>query len=193
MKRLPGYILLTLIIAVSSLAASAQNTISPEKKKLIGELIVVMKIDTQMSQMTNLLMGMSDTMFAASVKQQLDKRTDLTQNEKDKLEAAIIERSTAFSAKFRERLPATINFTEFIDQTVYPLYDKAFTEKELADLVAFYKSDTGQKVLTTMPQLMADSIEMAQKHLVPKLTKLVDDILAEDMTELKHPPAAKKN
>ena len=124
-------------------------------------------------------------MYAETVKKSVERRTDLTPKQKEALELSMIERSKVFSTKFRERLPAAINFPDYIEQSVYPIYDKAFTEKELADLVAFYKSDTGQKVLVAMPQLMAESMEVAQRVLFPKISKLVDDIIAEDMDGLR--------
>jgi hypothetical protein len=41
------------------------------------------------------------------------------------------------------------------------LYTEAFTQAELADLVAFYQSPTGQKTLARMPALTQQSMVMA--------------------------------
>lgn len=188
MKRIPQLFCLIVVITASSLAAMAQDAMAPAKRKLIAEFIVVSKMDKQMDQIVNILLSSQDVLYASTVRRMLDRHTDLTQKEKQDLEVSMIERSKAFSTKFRERLPAAINYAEYIETAVYPIYDKAFTEKELADLVAFYKSDTGQKVLVVLPQLMTDAMEVAQRVLVPKVTKLVDDIIAEDMEDMRTPP-----
>ncbi len=48
------------------------------------------------------------------------------------------------------------------------LYTEAFTESELREMIAFYKTPTGQKVLTLMPELMQRGskigADVAQEH-----------------------------
>jgi hypothetical protein len=48
------------------------------------------------------------------------------------------------------------------------LYMKAFTEAEIRELIAFYKTPTGQKTLQQMPMLMQEGAkigsELAQEH-----------------------------
>jgi hypothetical protein len=192
MKRIPQLFCLIVVITASSLAVMAQDPMSPAKRKLIAEFIAVSKFDKQMDQVMDVLFATQDLMYAETVKKLVDRRTDLTPKQKETLELSMIERSKTFSAKFRERLPAAVNFADYIEQSVYPVYDKAFTENELADLVAFYKSATGQKVLVMMPQLMTESMEIAQRVLIPKITKLVDDITAEEMEDMKTAPRAPK-
>ena len=50
MKRIPQLFCLILVITASSLAVMAQDAMSPAKRKLIAEFIVVSKIDKQMDQ-----------------------------------------------------------------------------------------------------------------------------------------------
>lgn len=176
---------LVAVIAGFSLTAMAQSAISPEKRKLIGELVTVMKMDSDIEKSMDMFLNLYDSVYLSTIKGSLDRQTDLSPGEREKLETAMVEKSKAFSKKFRERLPAAVNFPEFIHNTVYSLYDKTFTEKEIADLIVFYKSPTGQKVLAAMPQLTADTMELTQKILAPKLTKLVEDIMAEDAEALK--------
>jgi hypothetical protein len=192
MKRISQLFCLILVITASAVAAMAQDAISPAKRNLIAEFILVSKMDKQLDQLLDVLFTAQDLMYAETVRKSVERRTDLSPKRKEALQLSMIERSKAFSTKFRERLPAAINFPEYIEQAVYPIYDKAFTEKELADLVAFYKSDTGQKIMVIMPQLMTESMEVAQRVLFPKVTKLVDEIIAEDIEGL-GPPPAKKN
>lgn len=62
------------------------------------------------------------------------------------------------------------------------LYASAFSESELKDLVAFYQSPLGQKVLATSPVLGQKSIQMTQEKLQvagPVVDKLLDDMTAQ--------------
>jgi len=56
------------------------------------------------------------------------------------------------------------------------LYAETFTESELKELLAFYKTPTGQKTLTEMPRLMqkgaALGVEIGKKH-APELEQMI--------------------
>ncbi|WP_115718474.1 DUF2059 domain-containing protein [Gallaecimonas mangrovi] len=62
-----------------------------------------------------------------------------------------------------------------MEPMVASIYDKNFTEKQIDDMVAFYKTDTGQTILKKMPEVMKESIEASQtmaKDMLPKLRKI---------------------
>lgn len=57
------------------------------------------------------------------------------------------------------------------------IYLQNFTESEIADMVTFYKSPTGQSVLRTMPVVMQESMQIGQAMAVnamPKLTEITE-------------------
>jgi hypothetical protein len=41
------------------------------------------------------------------------------------------------------------------------IYARHFSEGEMHDMIAFYKSDTGKRVVTEMPALMRESMQMS--------------------------------
>lgn len=62
------------------------------------------------------------------------------------------------------------------------LYTSNFNEQELQELVSFYQSPLGQKVLQKMPMLTEKSAQLTQGKLetaVPKVNKLLADMTAE--------------
>lgn len=65
---------------------------------------------------------------------------------------------------------------------VVAMYAEAFTEPELRDLIAFYKTPTGRKSLATMPDLMRRGAmvgaEVARAHL-PDLETMIEERKAE--------------
>lgn len=62
------------------------------------------------------------------------------------------------------------------------IYTETFTETELREIIAFYKTATGQKALALMPELMQRGARMgadeAQKHL-PELQEAIRKRAAE--------------
>ena len=187
MKYFTNFLLL-LILAVSFYSnAHAQDEISAEKRKLIAELVVLTKTDQQIGEITDTMLKSLETTYPLGFKRALDSRTDLTPREKQKLEASLSENYLSFSKRFRERLPEAVNYPQYVEETVYPLYSKFFSEQELSDLVAFYKTPTGQKVVDTMPTLYAESLRLAQQNLVPKILILLDELLKEDLEKIGNP------
>ena len=69
-----------------------------------------------------------------------------------------------------------------LDDELVALYSDAFTEAELKELLAFYQTPTGRKVLEQMPQLMAHAAQLTQERLqqaVPEVDKLLAAMAAE--------------
>ena len=52
-----------------------------------------------------------------------------------------------------------------LDEALVALYTDAFSEAELKELLAFYQTPVGRKVLEQMPQLMAHSAQLTQARL----------------------------
>ena len=86
-----------------------------------------------------------------------------------------------YQAKANAALDQAIGWNKLKPDMV-KLYTTNFSESELKDLVAFYKSPLGKKVLEKMPQLTQQSAQMTQAKLesaVPVVNKLLADMTAE--------------
>lgn len=59
------------------------------------------------------------------------------------------------------------------------LYVEVFTEAELRELTAFYRTDLGQKMLLRMPEVMQRSMAITQARLQEALPQLMQRIQAE--------------
>lgn len=86
--------------------------------------------------------------------------------------------------KGKDKLPANfeVQMNKIIDdmmadmpmdeimQSMVPVYQKHFTKRNVDDLIAFYASPTGQKMLKEMPGIMAE----AMQTMMPIMTKHID-------------------
>ena len=69
-----------------------------------------------------------------------------------------------------------------LDEALLALYTDAFSEAELKELLAFYQTPVGRKVLEQMPQLMAHSAQLTQARLqqaVPEVDRLLGAMTSE--------------
>ncbi|KAA1158986.1 DUF2059 domain-containing protein [Pseudoalteromonas distincta] len=149
-------LLLSLLIFSSSLYAE-QST----KQQKIDELINVMNLDSMVDsmygQVEGMMKGMSDQMGVKPSEQAIfDKYYgDMTTVLKTEMSWAKMQ-------------PMMVN-----------VYDKHFSEQEIADMLAFYKTDTGQKILEKMPVVMQESMQMSQslmKDAMPKIQTLAQQL-----------------
>ena len=192
MKHLPRFVLLTVVFLAVSAWADGQTAIFPEKRAVISELIAITKTEEQMLKSTDSMMTAMDEAFPAILRGSLENITGLSAKERDEMVNSLIEKRQVLSKKMRERIFQKINYKQFIEETYYPLYDKFFTENEIRDLVNFYKTATGQKVIDTLPELFAESTKLTMDKLTPQIIKLLDEIVKEETAKLSPPVSTKK-
>ncbi|MBK7933932.1 MAG: DUF2059 domain-containing protein [Pyrinomonadaceae bacterium] len=172
------------VLIITCASASAQPSISAEKRQLIGEMVLIFKMDTLMEQMTDETLKSMESTFPIGYSQAIDSNPSLTTTQKAELKRGQAATFARISSKFRERIKTAIDFKKYIDEAIYPLYDKFYSEQELKDLIQFYKSPTGQKVIETMPQLFADSQAIAEKLLLPQILPMITEIVEEEFKAL---------
>ena len=146
MKRSSGILLaagLALGLAFSPLPASAQQPaaaplkpVSPSALAAAKELLTVKNVgQVYANAVPNIIQRVKDQILASNLSYQ-----------KDLNEIALTE---AQSKAGRENE---------IGETMAKIYATDFTEQELKDLVTFYKSPLGQKLLTTEPRAIQQSM-----------------------------------
>jgi hypothetical protein len=156
------YVLLALFTISVPLFAATETSPTPRQRELVEKLLTAMKIDSA-------LPSMMDAMFAQIEKQFLG------ENSTD--DAALAEAKEGF-AIFRQRA-AKIDFAGLLHEAFIRIYAKHFSERELADLVAFYGSPTGRKMIEVMPQLMNDGMQAGMELVAPKIEKLFGEVREE--------------
>lgn len=84
----------------------------------------------------------------------------------------------SYQAKANAALDNSIGWNKLKPKMV-DLYTQTFTEQELKDLVKFYESPLGRKVLREMPKVTQQSAQLTQQTLepaVPVVNKLLEDM-----------------
>jgi hypothetical protein len=138
---------LLVIFCITAFTTSFSQT----KQAAINELIHAMKNDSMMNKMI-------DAMIPTMTNQMLSEIKDSTA----KVRSAEMMKIAMETAK--ELAPKmNVLMTSF--------YDKYFTESEINDFLTFYKSPTGQKSISIMPQMMNDMMGEMMKNYIPEMKK----------------------
>lgn len=187
-------ITLTFLLAVCAFAATAaaQNApIAPEKIAAIKELTAMMSDGNQIEDTVKAIAGQMDNIRAETVKSLLDDRKDLTPAERQEVEKILAD-SSAKMKNYHERLLQKVDYKAMMDEMMIATYDKMFTLAEINDLLVFYKTPTGQKLLKQTPVLMAESMKTMQEKFLPKMIEAMKALEREDRRELEQKINARK-
>ena len=159
MRKMVGSIAMMLVMGV--LSVNAQET---QRRAMAEELLNVMNMQDAIeksfamvkqmipAQMEKMKQVTGDTNMPANVSSQTDKMMDMLAEEMswNKMKADYIT-----------------------------LYAETFTEQELKDTVAFYKSPAGQAFIKKQPELMKRSMEISQKimmKIMPKIQAMSEEL-----------------
>jgi hypothetical protein len=148
MRRLAAVLLLA--AAVPALAAPP----SPKQKELIDEVITLTHLDENVRFLIDAMLERMGTTLN-------EHRSD---EEKKDFE------------RYRQLVREKIDYRQVVRDIYVPLYAKYFTEEQLADLVAFYKSPTGQRLVTALPAIERDAMQTAGEAMEAKFTALAKQV-----------------
>ncbi len=94
--------------------------------------------------------------------------------------------STA-KARSQEAIKATMPVVRniikrMLDEDMVAIYDKNFTESEIKDFIAFYKSPSGQKLVNKTPEIQKELMPVFLQKYMPEMQKA----MKEKMEEMKN-------
>ena len=135
--------------------ALAQSQPSAETMQAANDLMAIMSPDTVRQMVT----GMTAQVWPSIEREVRAKRSDVDQATMSELRAEFETIQMRYMANVMADAPA--------------LYAKHFSAAELRDMIAFYKTSTGQKALKVMPQVMTDVIAM----IMPRMQGLQAQII----------------
>ena len=190
------HLLLVLVFICCAVGANAQQPVampspsaevSPAKRELIRQIL----------DLTNSRKS-TEAMFSAQFDEMerqmpeiqwqaissLDEFKKLTPAQQANIKTKVSESSTQLAQRIKELFLQRIDMKKMVEEISYAMYDKHFSEGELRDLVAFYQSDTGKKVVQEMPALYAEAIGKAGELISPKVKEIVEQSQREQTSKL---------
>lgn len=155
-----------------SVTASGQQTVPTEKEKLVlkfrqltGADQVNLRLDISFEDTREELLGL------------VNGDANLTDSQKVELRKAAIAAYERLDSQLKGFINDQPRMTKLAEEAVFSVYDKAFSEAELSELIEFYSSTTGQKALAFLPTISAQVqtayqailISQIQQSIVPQI------------------------
>lgn len=199
---------LTLTISMLMFALAAQATaqtdqtdkaaaIAPEKQAAIKELYGLINAGNKAEELLGVFEKQMDETQETVLSSILAERNDLTDAEKKTLRDEIAGKQIEYAKRFREKMWQKLNYSQMMEEITTTVYDKYYTLDEIRDLIAFYKTPTGQKTLKNMTPLMTDTLKLTFEKMVPKIASIMEELQHERKMEIEkevnlRKPRAKK-
>ncbi len=164
------------------------SSVSPQKRALIKELLNVTESAKLAETTSQAMLVQMEQDFPRIMEQLLVQQASenkLTPAQQKALEADQSKIAVSMFKRFREKVVGVINYAELLEQISLELYDKYFTEDELKDIVAFYKTPTGKKSIQVMPKLVADVMQKSNDIVLPKIMSALNEIIQDEVKGIK--------
>jgi hypothetical protein len=144
-------VILVLMICIPSLMGYSQT-----KQESIKELFHVMQQDSIM-----------DKMFSSMIPSMINQ-----------MKSQHPINDSLANARSNEMMKAMMQTTRLImkkmmDEDMVTLYDKYFSQKEINDYIAFYKTPSGQKFIKVTPDISKDLMGIMMQKYVPEIQNAV--------------------
>ena len=175
MRRLAAILVASLFLPLSARADDAT------KRAKLEQLFDAMHMDRTMKQtmdaIENSVIPMTQQMFGKDVPEPMKKEVADLQKQM----FGLIEEQMGWKA---------------MEPTYIEIYSHNFTEEQIDDLVAFYRTPTGQALIEKLPAITAEAIPAAQAKMVtlqPQMQKLIQDFAAKHAEEIKRAHTTQKS
>ncbi len=178
-------LLLAFFIALLPATAQSQETPadSGSKQKLIAELIKARQESVdylkEFREAVKMQQGIMEDLSA-----NLPRSSVLSESEEQKIKDEVKVKSDQMTAKMVERVEKEIDFEGVISGALAKFYSSRFTESELLELLTFYRSPVGQKLLMLDPELDAITQEAVMTDILPKLITITTEVMEPYLKEL---------
>jgi len=181
LKRKSHILLMAITVTFcSSIPSFAQQATSTEKKDLILQFRKLTGADRVSSSINFSSEGVQDILSSV-----VEQDKELTHTQKMELRKSVAEAAARIAKVAQDFLNDKAQITELSEEVIYHIYDKAFTESELKELIAFYRTPTGQKAARFLPGLSSEVQKDFGQVIQLKLNDLLQPKIQMETEQLK--------
>jgi hypothetical protein len=170
------------VFAIIFLSVTATSVLSQQATRTEKEVLVTKFRQLTGADKVNLGMNVSFEDIRNDLVGSVDGDKELTDGQKQVLRKSAMEAYDRLDNQLKAFLNDTATITPLSEGAVFQVYDQAFNETELKELIAFYSTPTGQKAL---PTLSAQVQKSFQAVLLPKIQDFITPKIKAEGEQLK--------
>jgi len=171
------------IMLCGAIFANAQIARPTEKQIAIQELLNVLKATATAKAIFTTLIDQYSQALAGDSIERFEKQ-NTPPSVKQKMKELTADFYVRLSKRLREEVPAKIHYDEVTNRIYQEAYDQYFTEAEIKELIAFYKTPTGQRFLNFGPKFAAAIQEKTQTEISESTMRVTREIVDEEIKAL---------
>ncbi len=161
--------------------------LTESKQQTIRELLTIVGVVGMAEQMRDQqsiveLMRMRPS-YPEMMEFAVSEQTDLSEEDRQRLLARLTD-FDVFAERFHDLFVERLDFSTIIETVYTPLYDKTFSEEELRQMLAFYRTPVGRKTIEATPSLMQEAAAGVEAAVRPLAIGLIQEIIAEERAKL---------
>jgi hypothetical protein len=176
------------IVSLWSLSIAQVQDQTAQKKVLIREILTLIhaseNADKNAAAMLDQMASQLPTIMRASLAQQAVEGTQKALDD-ETVNRMIDEGVPRMLNRMKVLMHQKIDYSRLIDEIFCELYDKYFKENELRDLIAFYKSATGQKFVQVQPALTSEAFGLSINKMQPAIVEIMNLVTTEELERWK--------
>lgn len=173
-------------------SVSAQTVADTEKQASIKELVALMNPGMKMSDIMNMIDAQANQIAREVLEQTLAENKDFTEEDKKLFRDSFNKDQINLQKRWQDKFLSKIDFDALIYEIAGSFYDKNFTLADIKELIVFYKSPTGQKLVKATPLMLEESMRVMSEKLIPKMTEVSKEIEAEMKREVEQKLSERK-
>lgn len=158
--------------AAEAAQAASQSAATADANAAVKELLAAMHYRELMAGMFRQMAQTMPSVTRQVATQTIEKNIRLTPEQR----AAALARLDTEIPRIAAMTQSMFNDPGLVDELegmVAPIYTRYFSAAEIRQIAAFYRTDTGAKMVKVMPQIASDSMQLSQQIVLPRIMKMV--------------------
>ncbi|MBX9938973.1 MAG: DUF2059 domain-containing protein [Candidatus Obscuribacterales bacterium] len=161
--------------------SESKTETSAAKLKLLKELCAILNPGKNADATMKATLAEQEKQAPQIIDAMLSQRApkDISPEKLAQLKKAMIDTRLLAMRRTNELLLESIDMNSLCERIYTEIYDKYFTEAQLKDLIAFYKSSTGKRYTEVQGQIATEAIQLTNRELESKLVDVSKKVMQE--------------
>jgi len=157
------------------------STVAPAKRELVLQIIAIIEPAKLTGEIETALIADLERRYPQILEQVVPGFTrPEEESARSAHDRAVAESFQRVAKRFRTLYMERIQLAQILEEIYVPLYDKYYTDAELQDLLAFYRTPTGGKTLRVTAQLVQEAMDGSNARLMPQLLGILQEVMEEE-------------
>ncbi len=176
-------IAVAIVLGVSLPAVDSRAEITQEKHKLIKEFMSLYGVENIADQMSYTVLTDIRRGYPSLVEYAVNEQENISDENRERLATNLAD-FEACSVEFHDRFASSMGFPDVSNEVFFPLFDQHFSEQDLNQILAFYRTAVGRKTLQIMPEVIQQGMVNLNEIVQSRVGFLIRDIFDAERARL---------